>query len=153
MSGFTGDEEEEKEPSTFHINGLEIDLDELDALERKVAEKRRTREREQELKKTEEGITIITTGAKEDEGPDYLDEYLERLQISREDEKKDKETGTEAVDVVGTTPSGSDGGPVVVSRYSFLRLLLLFMSIVSMAKLLNYGNGGRQEWHINFLCF
>lgn len=142
MSGFTGDEEEE-EPSTFHINGLEIDLDELDALERKVAEKRRTRE--QELKTT-------SSATVEEEGPDYLDEYLERLQISREDEKKDKETGTEAVDVVGTTPSGSDGGPVVVSRYSFLRLLLLFMSIVSMAKLLNYGNGGRQEWHIYSLC-
>lgn len=107
VCGFADGEEEE---GRFNINGLEIDLDELEAFERQVADKKKRPEKS-EGERTEE------------DGPDYLDEYLERLQINEEDAK--------AKEVEEKPPQ-----PPI----SFVRLLLMFMSLVSMAKLLGYGN-------------
>lgn len=87
-----------------------------------MAEKKgkgRQQEEEEEERKTGEQGT---------DTPDYLDEYLERLRISRDHEH---------------TPPPADGdGQQQVSRFSFFRLLLLFMSIMSMAKLLNKNHDG-----------
>lgn len=114
------------EQSAFNINGLEIDLDELDAFERKVAEKK--------------GQQMVGTFTPAD-APDYLDEYLERLQISRQEDEtkeadKNKNNNINNENSVDMVPLQDQP----VSRYSFIRLLLLFMSLVSMAKLLKYGN-------------
>lgn len=71
----------------------------------------------------------IDTG---EEVPDYLDEYLEQMHISRraklEEEEKVERT--------------AEDPPV---KYSFFRLLLMFMSIVSMAKLLGFAKGTRGQ--------
>lgn len=115
------------EQSAFNINGLEIDLDELDAFERKVAEKKGQQ------------MVGTTTPA---EAPDYLDEYLERLQISRQEETDESKKAEKDKNNINNENS-VDTVPLEdqpVSRYSFIRLLLLFMSLVSMAKLLKYGN-------------
>lgn len=127
----------------FTINGLEIDLDELDALERKVADKR---QRQQQTSDPSNQSSEAATSTAAAEAPDYLDEYLERLQISRDSEptKTDTLPSTSSSSVtsciVPKPPSTANDS--VSSRVIFLRLLLMFMSIMSMAKLLNKNYDG-----------
>lgn len=111
-------------------------MDELDAFERKVAEK-----------KGQQMVGPDTPA----EAPDYLDEYLERLQISRQEETDESKEAEKNKNNINNDNS-EDKVPLEdqpVSRYSFIRLLLLFMSLVSMAKLLKYGNWPKTRNHNN----
>lgn len=111
----------EKETGRFSINGLEIDLLELEALEQRVANKRQL----VKLKEQEEATSQSSSKEIADTEPDYLDAYLERLQLNDRQQ-------SETVVVESKLPPKKP--------LSLFQLLVMFMSIVSIAKLLYYGN-------------
>lgn len=106
--------DDDEEPGRFSINGLEIDLDELDAFECRLAQKRC---QSQQPHPADAGSSS---------GVDYLDEYLERLQVKDKDEETEDKSSQPVTSIV----------PEPNRQYTFLQLLLMFMSLVSMAKLL-----------------
>lgn len=115
-------------------------MDELDAFERSVAEKR---QQQPTVAKT----TTSTSTTSSSTGPDYLDEYLERLQINDNNNNKSCSSNRSSRDTEEEQQVAEMALPP--PRYSFLRLLLLFMSIMSMAQLLRQqghnGNGRRGD--------
>lgn len=136
LSGITDDQSAEQ--GQFNINGLEIDLAELDAFECKLKEKRSQLPQKSDSANDDESAQV-----------DYLDEYLQRLQLTTaaREEEESRCNGGEVTRI--GDPAVAGGGDQqemepkpVLKRYSFLQLLLMFMSIMSIAKLLNqrYGN-------------
>lgn len=126
-SGIADDDDDGEKPGRFSINGLEIDLDELDAFECRLAQKRGQRQ---------PPSPPAEADAESSSGVDYLDEYLERLQVQDKDEEREDKSSPPVTSIVPLTSSAN--GPEPIRRYTFLQLLLVFMSLVSMAKLLKF---------------
>lgn len=109
----------------FNINGLEIDLAELDAFERRVAEKRV----QQRLASNESAVDVATVDESTVDKYDDLDEYLERLQLSEAPRSNSRSNGHPEPSLPPATVMEESKRP------SFLQLLYLFMSILSLANI------------------
>lgn len=124
-SAFPDGLEEDEDAGRFSINGLDIDLVELAELERRVACKRQLVEPAATSSSSPDGATGNET--------DYLDVYLEQMQLN------DTHPRLEDVATADSQSTGV-GRPQAKKPLGFFQLLFMFMSIVSIAKLLYYGN-------------
>lgn len=101
--------------NVFSLNGLEIDLDELEEFEKRVKAKR-------ELEKANNDDIVVSQNAEVDE----LDEYLKSLKLKEEQTALDKSATTET-DTVNTFSSNTR------TTANFALLLYWFFAILNLA--------------------
>ncbi|XP_064544003.1 acidic leucine-rich nuclear phosphoprotein 32 family member A isoform X1 [Drosophila montana] len=107
------DSEDDDERSAFCVNGLEIDLDELEALEQRVKAKKR-------LQETTDGAST-SKPPDDDNEVDELDEYLKELQL--------KESATASQSVIEANRASVQPHPST----NFAILLYWFLAILNLA--------------------
>ncbi|XP_075165890.1 acidic leucine-rich nuclear phosphoprotein 32 mapmodulin isoform X1 [Haematobia irritans] len=152
-----GDDEEENgnysedddKQNAFNVNGLEIDLDELEAFEKRVKAKREAALKQQEqitkdCKTTTKQTTKTTeTNSVETEDIDDLDEYLKTLQLkeveTRQKQQQEQETqqlSSSVTTIVDPSSSNSQNSPL-----NFAILLYWFLAILNLASATFYSEG------------
>ncbi|EDW08955.1 acidic leucine-rich nuclear phosphoprotein 32 family member A isoform X2 [Drosophila mojavensis] len=122
------DSEDEDEPSAFCVNGLEIDLDELDALEQRVKAKKRLQEMQIQKQKPPDA---------ENDEVDELDEYLKELQI-KEKAKLESQSVIEASHLT-VQPNNNQ------SNTNFAILIYWFLAILNLANAAYFSGGDDDE--------
>ncbi|XP_030558565.1 acidic leucine-rich nuclear phosphoprotein 32 family member A isoform X2 [Drosophila novamexicana] len=108
------DDKDDDERSAFCVNGLEIDLDELEALEQRVKAKKR-------LQETTDGASTSKPPADDNE-VDELDEYLKELQLK-------ESTAAASQSVIEANPASVQPHPST----NFAILLYWFLAILNLA--------------------
>ncbi|BFG04894.1 acidic leucine-rich nuclear phosphoprotein 32 family member A [Drosophila madeirensis] len=107
------DSEEEDKRNAFCLNGLEIDLDELEELEQRVKAKKSLQER--------------PTAPAVDTDVDELDEYLKELQL------RESKAATDQQSVIEAGPAASQQPPNRNPNIHFAILLYWFLAILNLA--------------------
>ncbi|XP_032571915.1 acidic leucine-rich nuclear phosphoprotein 32 family member A isoform X1 [Drosophila sechellia] len=107
VNGNDSDEEGDK-CNAFCLNGLEIDLDELEALEKRV--------------KAKKSLQDKPPPQSEDKEVDELDEYLKELQL-----RESTDAASDEQSVINATPQPSSN-----SNLSFVILLYWFLAILNL---------------------
>lgn len=118
----------------FSVNGLEIDLKELELFEKRISEKR-----------AKNPLTKKQTESDENSEPDDLDEYLQKLTL--ENSIRDENNVVEQQQHQPTTSNS----PVVVVAGSDQTMPLLIYTFCGILFLLNYLQHSRRKKM--FFCF
>ncbi|KAH8394838.1 hypothetical protein KR222_007865 [Zaprionus bogoriensis] len=126
------------ERSAFCVNGLEIDLDELAALEQRVQAKKRLQEAQAAAASNSNASTSKPTAANADADAnaevDELDEYLKELQLR-------ESTAAAQPPAQAASASASSSCPST----NFAILLYWFLAILNVANAVSYFSGDDDE--------
>ncbi|XP_029725527.1 acidic leucine-rich nuclear phosphoprotein 32 family member A [Aedes albopictus] len=142
-----GGTEEDDDRACFSINGIDIDLDELEAFESRLKQKRtgpssevnglESRLGQLELRQDDDaavagaGVAVVEAEPKDD-----LDRLYEEIQRRRKDEQEKQQQLEAVTSTSGTTPSA----PVSLGS-----LLLAFLSLLAFINQICYVQGDRQQ--------
>ncbi|XP_046810696.1 acidic leucine-rich nuclear phosphoprotein 32 family member A isoform X1 [Lucilia cuprina] len=128
------DNDEDKQ-NAFTLNGLEIDLDELEEFEKRVKAKREAKLKQQQENNvtTNDQTTVNKTdnsAATELAEVDELDEYLKTLKLK---EQKNEKEITSTTNTTNTTDSTMNSSNNVGTSANFVLLLYWFLAILNLA--------------------
>ncbi|KAM7343321.1 acidic leucine-rich nuclear phosphoprotein 32 mapmodulin isoform 1-T4 [Cochliomyia hominivorax] len=137
IGNYLEDEEEDKQ-NAFTLNGLEIDLDELEEFEKRVKAKREAKLKQQqqenfstnnsttELLKSEASTENDNVNKAKDNGEeiDELDEYLKNLKLKEQQQQENNND---------TSSAGAAAAAETRSAANFVLILYWFLAILNLA--------------------